>query len=101
MNAKQIKQLKKTPDTLAKAILAMQDKLLKATPDFEAAPLTVRVMATSGAMVDKPNPVVTEYRALQHDYAVALKAYKEITGKQEEQTSNPLDGIRAMLKVAE
>lgn len=101
MNAKQLKQLKKTPETLAKVILAMQDKLIEYTPDFEKAPLTVRVMTTTGALVDKPNPVVTEYRALQHDYAVALKAYKEITGKQEEQTANPLDGIRAMLKVVE
>lgn len=100
MNAKQLKQMKKTPETLAKAILAMQDKLLANTEAFNAAPLTVKVMTTAGFVVDRPNPVITEYRALEKDYAIALKAYKEITGKQEEETANPLDGIRAMLKAA-
>ena len=91
---------KKAPDTLQKAILSMQEKLIKNEKDFLAAPLMVEVEMGDGRWVPRPNPFVQEYRAMVRDFAAAIKAYKDITGEQESAQVSSLENIRARFKVA-
>ncbi len=100
MNARQENKYKKSPETLQKAILSMQEKLIKNEKDFIAEPLMIEVEMGDGRYVPRPNPFVQEYRALVRDFSAALKAYKDITGDQETAEVSSLDSIRQMLKVA-
>lgn len=93
------KEYRDTPATLLEAILAMQDKIIEKTPEFEGADLTYVVEFASGGERVLPNPVVTEFRALIKDYASALRAYKEIAGGEGATESNRVAELRQRLKV--
>lgn len=88
-----------TPETLLEAILAMQEKILEVTPEFEAAPIAVVVEKGDGNEVYRANPFIAEYRALVKDYANAIKAYKEIVGSGNAEASAKLSEIRTKFKV--
>lgn len=88
-----------TPETLLKAILSMQDKIIESQPEYEAAELTYVAEFGNGAKRILPNPVVTEFRALVKDYASVLKVYKEISGNGEPLEGNRLSELRQRLKV--
>ena len=83
-----------------KAILSMQEKLIKNEKDFLEAPLMVEVEMGDGRWVPRPNPLVQEYRAMVRDFSAALKAYKELTDKKDEAQVSSLENIRAKFKVA-
>ena len=91
MNARQEKKYKQSPETLMKAILSMQEKLIKNEKDFLEAPLMVEVEMGDGRWVPRPNPFVQEYRAM---------AYKEITGEKDSAQVSSLESIRSKFKVA-
>ena len=91
----------RTPDTLRKAILSMQRKITKCKADFLAAPLTIEAEMGDGRIIERPNPLVQEYRSLVRDYAAALKSYKELTNdKDQTEEVNRLVDIRTRFKVA-
>lgn len=100
MNQRQRKKYKESPETLMKAILSLQKKLEENEAEFLAAPLSIEVELGDGRWVPRPNPVVQEYRAMIRDFSAAIKAYKEITGKQDTPEINSLDSIRSRFKVA-
>ena len=100
MKARQEKKYKQSPETLIKAILSMQEKLIKNEKDFLEAPLMIEVEMGDGRWVPRPNPFVQEYRAMVRDFAAAIKAYTEITGKKDEAQVSSLENIRAKFKVA-
>jgi hypothetical protein len=83
-----------------KAILSMQEKLIKNEKDFISAPLMIEVEMGDGRWVPRPNPFVQEYRALVRDFSAALKIYREITAETESAEVSSLDSIRSILKVA-
>ena len=100
MNARQEKKYKQSPETLIKAILSMQEKLIKNEKDFIEAPLMVEVEMGDGRNVPRANPFVQEYRAMIRDFAAAIKAYKEITGEKDSAQVSSLESIRSKFKVA-
>lgn len=100
MNARQEKKYRKSPETLMKAILSMQEKLEKGEKEFISAPLMIDVEMGDGRWVPRPNPFVQEYRALVRDFSAALKIYREITAETESAEVSSLDSIRSILKVA-
>ena len=100
MNARQEKKYKQSPETLMKAILSMQEKLIKNEKDFIEAPLMVEVEMGDGRNVPRANPFVQEYRAMIRDFAAAIKAYKEITGEKDSAQVSSLESIRSKFKVA-
>lgn len=100
MNARQEKKYKQSPETLMKAILSMQEKLIKNEKDFLEAPLMVEVEMGDGRDVPRANPFVQEYRAMIRDFAAAIKAYKEITGEKDSAQVSSLESIRSKFKVA-
>ena len=100
MNARQEKKYEKSPETLKKSILSLQEKLEKNEKDFLEAPLAVIVEMGDGRYVPRPNPFVQEYRAMIRDFAAAVKAYKDITGEQESAQVSSLDNLRSRFKVA-
>lgn len=100
MNARQEKKYKQSPETLIKAILSMQEKLIKNEKDFIEAPLMIEVEMGDGRWVPRPNPFVQEYRAMVRDFSAAIKAYKEITGEKDSAQVSSLESIRSKFKVA-
>lgn len=100
MGTKRGDGFQKTPETLRKAILAMQRKITRHKQEFLSAPLSIEVQMGDGRYVDRANPIVQEYRALVRDYSAAMKAYKEITDQQAPAEVNRLEDIRARFKVA-
>lgn len=100
MNARQETKYKKSPETLQKAILSMQEKLIKNEKDFIAEPLMIEVEMGDGRYVPRPNPFVQEYRAMVRDFAAAIKAYKDITGDKGTAQVSSLESIRSKFKVA-
>lgn len=100
MNQRQKDKYKKSPETLMRAILSLQKKLEDNEARFQQEPLRVWVENSNGVEVPKPNPFVQEYRAMVRDFAAAIKAYTEITGKKDEAQVSSLDNIRARFKVA-
>jgi hypothetical protein len=100
MNARQEKKYKQSPETLMKAILSMQEKLIKNEKGFLEAPLMVEVEMGDGRCVPRPNPFVQEYRAMVRDFSAALKVYKDITGDQGTVEASSLESIRNRFKVA-
>lgn len=86
--------------TLAKAVLALQDKIEQQLPIFKEMPLAQTLTTTQGETALKQNPVVSEFRATVRDYALALKNLQDIIerNKAPEKTSDLVD-FRAKLKV--
>ena len=100
MNARQKKKYEKSPDTLMKAILSLQEKLEANEEQFLSEPLRVWVTMTDGRDVPRVNPFVQEYRAMVRDFAAALKAYAEISESKEAPEISSLDSIRSRFRVA-
>lgn len=90
---------KNAPNTLRKAILAMQKKLIAHEDEYISAPLSVNVEMGDGRIVERANPIVQEYRALVRDYASAIKSYKDITNREEDVEVDQLSDLRSRFKV--
>lgn len=94
------KDFKDTPETLRQAILIMQEKILEHEHEFQIAPLSIEAEMRDGRYITRSNPLVQEYRSLVRDYSAALKAYRDLTGNEQDAEINSLDDIRARFKVA-
>ncbi len=94
------KKYKKQAITLAKAVLALQDKIEQQLPVFEQLPLAQTLTTTQGEKALKQNPATAEFRATVRDYASALKNLQDIVenNKAPEKASSLMD-FRAKLKV--
>lgn len=67
------KDIKAQAVTLAKAVLALQDKIENQIPNYKDLPLAQTLTTTQGEQALKSNPALQEFRATVRDYASALK----------------------------
>ena len=88
-------------ETLADAVLAMQEKIEKEIPNYKKEPLAQEVIVNTGETVKRQNPAVVEFRATVRDYAAALHNLQEIveTNKSGAEVSN-LNSLKSKLKIA-
>lgn len=94
------KKYKKQAVTLAKAVLALQDKIEQQLPVFEQLPLAQTLTTTQGEKALKQNPATAEFRATVRDYASALKNLQDIVeNNKAPETKTSLTNFRAQLKV--
>ncbi len=94
------KQYKKQTVTLAKAVLAMQDKIEQQIPIYKEMPLAQEVTVGTGETMLRQNPAVQEFRATVRDYAAALKNLQDIVeNNQSQEQKTSLTNFRARLKV--
>ena len=90
--------------TLAKAILAMQEKIETQIPVYEKLPLAQALTTTQGEKALKNNPAMQEFRAPVRDYASALNDLNQlIEDHPAEQAANvsALDSLRDRFRAAE
>ena len=88
-------------ETLADAVIAMQNKIKKEIPNYKKQPLAQEVTTTSGETVLKQNPATAEFRATVRDYAAALRNLQELveTNKGGAEVSS-LDSLKNKIKIA-
>lgn len=67
--------------TLAKAIVAIQEKIEQQIPIYEKMPLAQTVTVGTGEKMLRQNPAAQEFRATVREYSQALKDFYELTGK--------------------
>ena len=85
--------------TLEHAIEAMRKKIEAEAPVFLDEPLSQEVRTTTGELVLRTNPNVSEFRALVKDYANAIKSYKDIAGDMANDNVDQLANLRERFKV--
>lgn len=98
------KNIKSQAMTLARAVLAMQDKIEEQIPVYKDLKLAQSLTTTQGETALKSNPAMQEFRATVRDYASALKDLNTLIEEHPaEQTANAsvLSILRDQLKVAE
>ena len=87
-------------ETLANAVMALQEKIDRQIPTYKQMPLAQTVTVGTGERMLRQNPGVIEFRATVRDYAAALKALQEILEeRKEEVATSSLDDIRARFRV--
>ena len=72
------KDIKAQAMTLAKAVLAMQEKIEAQIPVYEKLPLAQMLTTTQGEKALKNNPAMQEFRATVRDYASALNDLNQL-----------------------
>ena len=98
------KDIKSQAMTLARAVLAMQEKIEEQIPTYESLPLAQTLTTTQGEKALKSNPAMQEFRATVRDYASALKDLNTLIEEHStEQSANvsALDSLRDRLKMVE
>lgn len=93
--------IKPLAETLAEAILAMQEKITEQTPIYAEMPLAQQVRVGTGESMLRSNPAVVEYRATVRDYASALKEFKNIIEENETHEAGPtmVEDLRKKYKI--
>lgn len=96
------KDLKKEAVTLAKAVIAMRDKIDQQIPIYKQMPLAQNVTVGTGEKMLRQNPATQEFRATVRDYASALSDLQKLVSSkqtaQDEETG--LDDLRAQFRIA-
>ena len=98
------KDIKSQAMTLARAVLAMQEKIEEQIPIYESLPLAQTLTTTQGEKALKNNPVMQEFRATVRDYASALKDLNTLIEEHSTEQSasvSALDSLRDRLKMVE
>jgi hypothetical protein len=98
------KEIKSQAMTLARAVLAMQEKIDAQIPVYEKLPLAQMLTTTQGEKALKNNPAMQEFRATVRDYAAALKdlnALIEEHPAEQALAASPLELLRDRFKMAE
>ena len=98
------KDIKSQALTLARAVLAMQDKIEEQIPVYKGLELAQSLTTAQGETALRNNPAMQEFRAMVRDYASALKDLNTLIEEHPtEQTANisVLNSLRSQLKVAE
>lgn len=92
--------IKPQAETLANAVLAMQEKIEEQIPIYKQLPLAQQVKVGTGEKMLRANPAMVEFRATVRDYAAALNSLNEILEtKSEAPTISPVDTLRSRFKV--
>lgn len=93
--------LRPLAETLAEAILAMQEKIQDQTPIYAEMPLAQQVTVGTGEKMLRSNPAVVEYRATVRDYASALKDFQNLLDQHSEQetSSTMVNDLRKKYKI--
>ena len=87
-------------ETLARAVLALQNKLEDTMPEYESMELSQTLTTTQGEPAIKANPAMQEFRATVRDYAAALKNLQDIVeNNQSSEKKTNLANFRNKLKV--
>ena len=87
--------------TLAKAVLAMQNKIDQQIPIYEQMPLAQQVTVGTGEKMLRQNPAVQEFRATVRDYAQALNNLQDILDNTPDQVEeSSVEDIRKKFKIA-
>jgi len=76
--------IKPQAETLANAVIAMQEKIEQQIPIFEKMPLAQQVKVGTGEKMLRQNPAVAEFRAMVREYAQALNNLKSLIEENEE-----------------
>lgn len=93
-------EIRPQAETLANAVLALQEKIDRQIPTYKQMPLAQTVTVGTGERMLRQNPGVIEFRATVRDYAQALKALQDILDERsEEVAASTLDDIRARFRV--
>ena len=93
--------LREMAETLANAVLAMQEKIEKEIPAYKNAPLAQVLTTTQGEQALKQNPAVQEFRATVRDYAAALNNLQDILSENKAPTQiSDMAELRKKFKVA-
>ena len=98
------KDVKSQAMTLARAVLAMQEKIDAQIPVYEKLPLAQMLTTTQGEKALKNNPAMQEFRATVRDYASALhdlNALIEEHPAEQASAASPLELLRDRFKMAE
>lgn len=91
--------LKPQVETLAEAVIALQDKIIQQTPRYKDEPLSQEVLLQSGDVVIRQNPFVQEYRATVKDYTNTLSQLNALIGENKEPaTISALETMRGKIK---
>ena len=95
------KDVKSQAMTLARAVLAMQEKIDAQIPVYEELPLAQTLTTTQGEKALKNNPAMQEFRGTVRDYAASLKSLQAILDDTDDQCEvSSLDDIRSRFRVA-
>jgi hypothetical protein len=93
--------LRELAETLANAVLAMQEKIEKEIPAYKEAPLAQVLTTTQGEPALKQNPAVQEFRATVRDYAAALNNLQDILSENKAPTQiSDMAELRKKFKIA-
>ena len=98
------KDIKAQAMTLAKAVLAMQEKIEAQIPVYEKLPLAQMLTTTQGEKALKNNPAMQEFRATVRDYASALNDLNQLIEDHPAETAatvSPLESLRDRFKEIE
>lgn len=95
------KDIEPQVETLANAVLAMQDKINQQLPIYEKLPLAQQVTVGTGEKMLRANPAIQEFRATVRDYASALNSLKNIIeeNKNDEKNGESLNDFRKKYKI--
>ena len=80
--------LRSQVETLANAVLAMQEKINQQIPVYEQMPLAQTVKVGTGEVMLRQNPATQEFRATVRDYAAALNNLQDILENNKTETSS-------------
>lgn len=93
--------IKPQAETLAKAVLAMQNKIDQQIPIYDQMPLAQQVTVGTGEKMLRQNPAVQEFRATVRDYSQALNNLKHIVDNSEEPVEvDSIDELKKKFKIA-
>ena len=73
--------IKEQLETLASALISIQDKIEEQIPVFADAMLCQEVTTSTGETMLKQNPITQEFRALVKDYITILTSFKKIVSE--------------------
>ena len=93
--------LRELAETLANAVLAMQEKIEEEIPAYKDSPLAQVLTTTQGEKALKQNPAVQEFRATVRDYAAALNNLQDILSENKAPTQiSDMAELRKKFKIA-
>lgn len=93
--------LREMAETLANAVIAMQEKIEKEIPAYKEMPMAQVLTTTQGEQALKQNPAVQEFRATVRDYAAALNNLQDILSENKAPTQiSDMAELRKKFKVA-
>lgn len=95
------KSVKQQALTLARAVVALQDKIEANLDDYARMPLAQTITKGDGKKVTRNNPAAEEFRATVRSYSAALRDLHEILANNSKASEiSPLDEMRKAFKIS-